>query len=95
MLPPVGVLDEMPQDITEPVHIHAGGLFLALTDGIFESMNAQKELFGIEMVCKNLEEHRQLPPRQAIEKLYEQVRIWQGNDIPLDDQTIVLIAPRA
>jgi phosphoserine phosphatase len=93
MLPPVGVLDDMPQDITEPLFIRPGGLFLALTDGIFESINAREEMFGIESVCANLEAHRDLPPRQAIEKLYEQVRIWQGKDVPADDQTIVLIAP--
>jgi len=93
MLPPVGVLDEMPQDVTEPMKLEPGGLFLVISDGILEARNAAGDMFGIELVCKNLEEHRDLPPRQAIERLYEEVRIFQGHDIPLDDQTIVLVTP--
>jgi phosphoserine phosphatase RsbU/P len=93
MLPPVGVLDEIPQDLTEPLQLGPGGCFLVLTDGITEARNPAGEMFEVERVLENLEKHADLPPRAAIEKLYEQVRLWQGHDLPLDDQTIVLIAP--
>ena len=51
-------------------------------------------MFGIELVCAKLEEHRNLPPREAIDLLYDLVREWQGSDDPADDQTIVLAAPK-
>jgi phosphoserine phosphatase len=93
MLPPVGVLDDMPQDVTEPLQLGTGGSFLVLTDGIFEARNPAGQMFDIEMVLKNLETHRELAPQALIDQLYEQVRQWQGHDDPADDQTMVLIAP--
>jgi phosphoserine phosphatase RsbU/P len=94
MLPPIGVLDDLPQDATEPLHVHPGGAFLVLSDGIFEAHSPTGEMFGIESVCKYLQEHPDLHPSQIIDSLYDQVRQWQGRDEPDDDQTIVLLAPQ-
>jgi phosphoserine phosphatase RsbU/P len=92
-LPPVGVLDEMPEERAEPLQLSRGGALVVLSDGIFEARNAAGEMFGIKLVCEKLNEHRDLSPRQVIEQIYQLVRAWQGQDDPADDQTIVLAAP--
>jgi phosphoserine phosphatase len=94
-LPPIGVLDEMPEDRADPLVLRHGGALLVLSDGIFEARDASGEMFGIERVCQTLEEHRALSTRQVIANLYQLVRVWQGREDPADDQTIVLAAPKA
>jgi phosphoserine phosphatase RsbU/P len=92
-LPPLGVLDDMPTDRSEPIQFAEGGLLAVLSDGLFEARNAEGELFGIERVCENLEKWRGQPPAKVIEQLYEVVRAWQRTDDPADDQTFVLARP--
>jgi phosphoserine phosphatase RsbU/P len=91
-LPPLGVLDDLPEDRPETLCIHAGGSLVVLSDGIFEARNLDGDMFGIERVCAKLEKDRGLPARQLIDRLYEDVHAWQGTDEPADDQTIVLAA---
>jgi phosphoserine phosphatase len=93
-LPPIGVLEEMPEERAEPIQLLPGGAFIVLSDGIFEARNPAGEMLGIELVCEKLDEHRHLSPRQMIDYLSELARVWQGQDDPADDQTIVLAAPR-
>jgi phosphoserine phosphatase len=94
-LPPLGVIDEMPQDRSEVMKLEAGGSLIILSDGIFEARDTRDEMFGIEQVCDVLEQHRDLSARQAIDKIFHLVTTWQGREDPADDQTIVLAAPRA
>jgi len=92
-LPPLGVLDEMPEECVMPLKLEEGGSLIVLSDGIFEARDRSGEMFGIELVLKFLEEHRALSPQQMIDALYSDVRAWQGQDDPIDDQTIVLVTP--
>jgi phosphoserine phosphatase len=94
MLPPIGVLDDLPQDQTDPLQVHPGGAFLVLSDGIFEAHSPAGQMFGIGMVCQYLQNNPALHPGQITDGLFDQVRAWQGRDDPDDDQTIVLLAPR-
>ena len=93
-VPPLGVLDELPDERCEPIRLSPGGALAVLSDGIFEARNPAGEMYGIERVCQELEDHRDETPRQVIDRVYEAVHAWQGRDEPVDDQTLVLAAPK-
>jgi phosphoserine phosphatase RsbU/P len=94
-LPPVGVLDDLPEDRADPLSLKPGGSFIVLSDGIFEARNRSGEMFAIERVCEKLDACRQLSADGAIADLFETARLWQGQDEPMDDQTVVIAGPRA
>ena len=89
--PPIGVLDEFVSDQTEPIGIEPGGLLIVMSDGIFEAQDAGGDMFGVERVVAILDEHAADSPGVLLERLREAVRVWQGKDDPVDDQSIVLV----
>lgn len=93
-LPPVGVLDDLPEDRAVPLNLKTGGWLTVLSDGIFEARNPTGEMFGIERVCDILEASSPCCA-DTIEKLFDHTRQWQGHDEPADDQTIVIVGPNA
>jgi len=92
-LPPLGVLDDLPTDRSEPIQFGDGGMLAVLSDGIFEARNADGEMFGIERCCENMEKWRGQASKEMIDQLYQVVRTWQKTDDPADDQTIVVARP--
>jgi serine phosphatase RsbU (regulator of sigma subunit) len=93
-VPPLGVLEELPEDRTQPIHLATGGILGVVSDGIFEARNPGGEMFGIQRICQTLDQSAESSPRDAIARVYESVKSWQEKDEPLDDQTIVLVSPR-
>jgi sigma-B regulation protein RsbU (phosphoserine phosphatase) len=93
--PPVGVLDEMPEEATVPLQMRPGGAIMILSDGIFEARGVDGEQFGIERVCDLFQKHRHLPPRETIEQIYNAAHAWERSDDPADDQTLVVAGPAA
>lgn len=87
--PPVGVDEELALDLSTPVQLGHGGLLAVMSDGIFESMNPQQELFGVERVIEILDAHRHESPAALLAYVREAVKVWQGREEPVDDQTIV------
>jgi sigma-B regulation protein RsbU (phosphoserine phosphatase) len=92
--PPIGVLDEFTVDALEPVQIECGGMLIVMSDGIFEAHGVDGDLFGVERVIKILEESSGASPQALLDSFREAVKVWQGKDEPVDDQSIVLVQCR-
>jgi sigma-B regulation protein RsbU (phosphoserine phosphatase) len=89
-IPPINVLSELPDEFPPPMKLGPGGMLAVMSDGIFESFNPARELFGIERVLESLQNsHRE--PAAAAQALLKSVVDWQQHDQPTDDQTIILL----
>jgi phosphoserine phosphatase len=91
-VPPLGIQEEW--DATQapqPVALPSGGSLIVVSDGIFEAMNANHELFGIERMIDALDRHQACAPREVLNALRSEVEGWLGAEEPADDQTIVVV----
>lgn len=62
-----------------------------MSDGIFESRSAEGKILEIEPVKEYLESVADLSPGEMVEGLKEILKKWQNTDMPVDDQTLVII----
>ncbi|HTW93692.1 MAG TPA: GAF domain-containing SpoIIE family protein phosphatase [Tepidisphaeraceae bacterium] len=92
-VPPIGVLEELPDEAAAPIQLEAGGALLVMSDGIFEARGPADEQFGVDRVRQLLENNLELPAARVIESIYNPVHAWENRDEPADDQTIVLARP--
>lgn len=93
LVPPLGVLKDLPDEAATPVRLDAGGMLVVLSDGIFEARNPAGEMFAIERVCDVLQSGQPRLPVDAVNAIDVAARGWQEKDEPLDDQTIVAVMP--
>ena len=91
IVPPINILSDLPDDPPPPMVFEPGGMLAVMSDGIFESFNPERELFGIERVIESLNQSLPGPAETATNSLLASVVEWQHHDQPTDDQTIVLL----
>ena len=60
------------------------------SDGITECMNVNEELFGSERLLMFVDETRELPIKEVLNRLEEQLRLWRGS-IEFEDDISVLV----
>ncbi len=89
--PPVGVWSEFAGDPTGILQLDPGGIFMVLSDGIFEARSATGELNDIELVKTFFNSLPPMPPDQILVELRKMLIQWQGKESPADDQTAVII----
>ncbi len=90
-VPPLNALPELLDESPPPMKLEVGGALIVMSDGIFESFNPSKELFGTPRVIELLDECQIQPAQEWIVKLHAAVATWQRKDEPMDDQTIVAV----
>jgi phosphoserine phosphatase len=92
-VPPLGVLPDLPvDDCIGSTHIDPGGWLIVASDGITEALQADdRSLFGTQRLIDTLETAP--PPRapDVITSIRKAVQLWQGNDDPVDDQTVAAV----
>jgi len=71
--------------------LEPGDVLLLYTDGIIEAENREKQFFGIERLSKVLEECDDLSPRELIDQIMTQGRIFTGMRHFNDDVTLVVM----
>ena len=71
--------------------LQPGDVLLLYTDGITEAENQEGGFFGEARLIDLFSEHHQLPPRQIIEILLEQVRDFSGVQHFNDDVSLVVM----
>lgn len=64
------------------------------SDGVTETMDAARNLFGMERLLDSLCDHRSQPPQQTIESLTGQLRDYRQGEAVRDDVSIVAAAFR-
>jgi sigma-B regulation protein RsbU (phosphoserine phosphatase) len=88
---PLGVAHELISDPPTPTRLEAGGMLVVMTDGLFEAPNPAGEFFGATRVGNLLDQIGDPPAEAVVQRLRQAVREWQGQDEPVDDQTIVVV----
>ncbi len=86
----IGVREEFPYE-QESLMLGDGDVVLLYTDGLIEAMNNEKELFGDERLMKLLGEQNQLPPKELITHIIEQVQLFTGHHNFQDDLSLVVM----
>jgi sigma-B regulation protein RsbU (phosphoserine phosphatase) len=90
LVPPLGVLAELPPEFPPSVRFEVGDTILVSSDGVFESADALQEQFGIQRIADTLDANPTMPPGDLIALLRRDVTEWHTNDDPNDDQTLIL-----
>jgi sigma-B regulation protein RsbU (phosphoserine phosphatase) len=74
----------------ETIHLKAGDVFLAYTDGITESLNEYGEEFGESRLLALIQENRDLSASQIKELVISSVLSWTYSEEREDDMTLVV-----
>ena len=90
-MPPFGVVDHFEVETPPTVSMAPGDLYAVLSDGFFEAVNEDHELFGVERVQEVIRRHRDAPSAQLLEAIRAAVDDFAGSRPPDDDRTAVLI----
>jgi sigma-B regulation protein RsbU (phosphoserine phosphatase) len=88
----VGLLDAQGYE-ERSIHLHAGDIFLAYSDGVTEPENEFGE-FGEARLVEIVRDHRHLPLQQISDLVLSAVKDWIGDAEQPDDITLVLARPR-
>jgi hypothetical protein len=75
------------------VYLAPGDLLLLFTDGLSEAMNPAGEEFGEERL-RALMRQKGVEARTLVENIFDAVRTFSGLEVPVDDQTCVVVRRR-
>jgi phosphoserine phosphatase RsbU/P len=84
-------LVEHAEFLQSEVTLRKGDTLLLYTDGVVESWNPRKELFGQERLEAHLGESGNFNPQQLIQSLRNRIQAFTEGGSPTDDTTIVAI----
>lgn len=91
MVPPLGVLPELPDDKPVAIELGTGGFVAVTTDGIFEARNPLGEMFSSETLATVIENSSDATPEVMLGNIREAVDEFALGAEPADDQTIVVV----
>ena len=71
--------------------VRSGQIYLALTDGLWETFNKEGEMFGMQCVRDLVRRHAQLSASEISEKINTELSAFRGESSLEDDITYVII----
>jgi len=71
--------------------VKSGQIYLALTDGLWETFNKDQEMFGMERVQEMIRRYSHLSAKKISEKIIEEMIRFRGKVRPEDDLTFVVV----
>jgi len=86
----LGVRREFPYE-QESIDLEPGDVLLLYTDGVIEAANSEYELFGEERLADLLKDSHQLAPRELIDRILQQVRLFTGSHSFNDDISLIVM----
>jgi len=87
---PLGVMPDTVFTCPEPIMLDVGDSLIIVTDGFFEWMNDQHELFGIERLKDSIANAASLDAPAMIQAVRKDVERFAGGTIQADDLTMVV-----
>lgn len=87
---PLGIQADFPFRKNEDIELDVGDVLLIYTDGVTESMNAEREMFGDDRLRQTLKELASLEAEQISKGLLDRVREFTGSARLQDDLTWVV-----
>ncbi len=73
------------------IKLKPGDSIVLLTDGVIELQNSEKEIFGIERFLNVLNSSAAYRPKLLVEKIENDLKIFQGDFQQTDDVTILIV----
>lgn len=73
------------------IELEAGDLVVLYSDGVTEAKNAQREMFGVERLCRVIEATRDRPVETIRDAIVDAVTVWQ---LAQDDDITVVVMRR-
>ncbi|WP_051013940.1 PP2C family protein-serine/threonine phosphatase [Pararhodospirillum photometricum] len=93
---PLGLEDDIGAYLGQTtVLLDPGDMVVLYTDGITESVNAAGQLYGLERLHLTVQKHADGPARAVVQAVLDDVRAHQGDQVALDDVTLVVFKQRA
>ncbi len=77
--------------VAPPVPLKTGDILLLYTDGIIETMNGQKEQYGIERMVEIVRKDRDRPSREIAETIHRAVAAFGEPAALQDDLTMIVV----
>jgi serine phosphatase RsbU (regulator of sigma subunit) len=92
---PIGLDDQIADFISQyHIDLNAEDVMVLYTDGITEAENREKAQYGLERLCRVVQEHRKKTAHEIREKVVEDVRGFIGDHKVFDDITVVVLKQR-
>ncbi len=88
---PLGICEELPDQIGVSVTMKPGDLFVVLSDGFYEAMNSSGRLFGVDAVTAILRQHETVSATGIIEAIRHELQQFSAGVPASDDQTAIVI----
>lgn len=88
---PLGIVPGNELDLSTPVELQPGDMFVLLTDGFAEWAGPDRQLYGQRRVNQFLIDHADLAASDLIAALYRDVLTHAGSTPQLDDLTAIVI----
>ena len=88
--PPLAAYQGIPFS-SEDLHLNKGDILFVYTDGVTEATSPSVELFGTERMVSVLDENSGKTSREIIEKMYESLLDFMGDNEQFDDITMLCI----
>ena len=88
---PLGIMSDQIYDEYESLLGPHGSILLTGTDGIWETANAAKELYGKDRLRKVIMDHANDSAQLIGDAIIRDLNTFRGSDRPLDDVTMVVV----
>jgi phosphoserine phosphatase len=88
---PLGIMEEIETEISEPIVMNSGDIFAVISDGIYESTDGNNVQFGTDRVIEVISTHRKSTAKDILDALREAVGKFTENSPADDDRTIIII----
>ena len=88
---PFGIISKLDIPVSDPISLNPGDIFVVVSDGIFETLNRKREMFGIERVIEVISNHCQATPTQMLNSLKTAVVDFSEGLPAADDRTAIII----
>ncbi len=88
--PALGVFDKINYE-NESKQLQPGDILIIYTDGAIETDTAKIESYGILRLKIILNENRDLPAKDLIQRVISHIRAFSGSPLYLDDVTLVIV----
>lgn len=71
--------------------VKSGQIYLALTDGLWETFNKDGDMFGMQRLTELIRSYARLSAAQISDKITEELTRFRGRERPEDDLTFVIV----
>ena len=88
---PLGVLTQGDFTVNELPGMPVGSIIVIGTDGIWEAMSPNGDMFGKERLQDLIRTHRTRPAAEIIREILDAVNVFRGTNDKADDMTIAVI----